>query len=37
MKWATGAEAHDWEAVAKKDNLNAIQVRLWGAASPAFL
>lgn len=27
MKWATGAEAHDWEAVAKKDNLNAIQVR----------
>ena len=26
MKFNTGAEAHDWEAVAKKDNLNVIQV-----------
>lgn len=26
MKWSTGVEAHDWEAVAKKDNLNIIQV-----------
>ena len=29
MKWSTGAEAHDWEAVAKKDNLNVIQVRAY--------
>ena len=32
MKWHTGAQAHDWQAVAKKDNLNAIQV---GAAAGA--
>lgn len=42
LKWSTGAEAHDWEAVAKKDNLNIIQVwwvvgasRLVGAGSAA--
>ena len=29
MKWQTGAQAHDWQAVAKKDNLNAIQVGGW--------
>lgn len=28
MKWTTGAEAHDWQAVAKKDNLNVIQVEM---------
>lgn len=26
MKWSTGADAQNWEAVAKKDNLNVIQV-----------
>ncbi|KAI3430855.1 hypothetical protein D9Q98_009264 [Chlorella vulgaris] len=28
MKWSTGVEAHDWQAVAKKDNLNVIQVEM---------
>ncbi|KAL4420637.1 hypothetical protein ABPG75_010293 [Micractinium tetrahymenae] len=28
MKWTTGADAHNWEAVAKKDNLNVIQTEL---------
>lgn len=28
MKWTTGVEAHDWEAVAKKDNLNVIQTEM---------
>ncbi|PRW21135.1 Transmembrane Tmp21 [Chlorella sorokiniana] len=28
MKFSTGAEAHDWEAVAKKDNLNVIQTEM---------
>lgn len=27
MTWATGVEAQDWEAVAKKEKLNVIQVR----------
>ncbi len=26
MRWTTGADAQNWEAVAKKDNLNVIQV-----------
>ena len=33
MKWTTGAEAHDWQAVAKKDNLNVIQVGWEGAGA----
>ncbi|PSC71761.1 transmembrane emp24 domain-containing p24delta4-like [Micractinium conductrix] len=28
MQWNTGAAAHDWEAVAKKENLNVIQTEL---------
>lgn len=28
VKWQTGAQAHDWQAVAKKDNLNAIQTEM---------
>lgn len=33
MKWSTGVEAHDWQAVAKKDNLNVIQVGRWPNAA----
>jgi p24 family protein delta-1 len=28
VEWKTGAEAHDWESVAKKDNLNSIQTEM---------
>ncbi|KAL4451435.1 hypothetical protein ABPG77_009507 [Micractinium sp. CCAP 211/92] len=28
MRWTTGADAQNWEAVAKKDNLNVIQTEL---------
>lgn len=28
LNWRSGSEAHDWEEVAKKDNLNAIQTEM---------
>lgn len=28
LNWRTGAAAHDWELVARKDNLNFIQTEL---------